>query len=328
MMNALKALWRSLLSLCVLMALMPCVSQAACNSSGIAQTLTLPDIVLTPSEKGTPGTVLYTQKVWVPQINYSCGPAVSMTWRSSFARPEFSRTSLENVYSTGIAGIGVRVKWPESRASNAWVPGAYQCQGNCIEPGDYLLIEFVQTGDSQSGIIAAGPLIEVNAAADNEPGQQTNLLTLNSGQITVQIRSCSIIASSNYIDLGDYALADIKKTGATVPKKDFQITLNCPTTSSAQIQFDGVTAWGEPSLLKNSGSAEYVYVKLYSKFSACPLCYSDIALNEKINFGSAAPFSGTRSVNYAAEMFFNEGTRDQITAGTVQASVVYTLTID
>lgn len=322
-----KALCQLILKLCVVIVFLPCASYAACIVDHPI-TFNMRDILLTPSEKGTPGTVLYSEKIGIPEISYSCGTSVRSTWRSTFARPEFSRTSLDNVYSTGIAGIGIRIKWPESRGLNGWVPGAYQCQGRCIEPGDYLVVEFVQTGDSQSGVIAAGPLIEVNVSPDDNPTQQTTLLRLNNSTVTVQIRSCAIIASTNYIDLGDYSLADLKRTGVTVPKKDFQITLNCPSSSSAQIQFDGITAWGERALLKNNGSAEYVYVKLYNKFGSCARCYNEIALNEKINFGSAAPFTGSRSVNYAAEMFFNESTRDKMTAGTVDASVVFTLTIN
>lgn len=316
-----------ILRLGILLLFIPCASWAACNVPH-PFSYNLPDILLTPSEKGTPGTVLYSQKIGVPEISYNCGTSVKSTWRSAYARPEFSKTSIGNVYSTGIAGIGIRIRWPESRGSNSWVPGAYQCQGSCIEPGDYLVIEFVQTGNSQSGVIAAGPLVEVNVSPDNNPAQQATLLRINNSSITVQVRSCAIIASTNSVDLGDYSLADLKKSGATVPKKDFQITLNCPSRSSAQIQFDGITAWGESALLKNNGSAEYVYVKLYNKYSSCSFCYNEIALNEKINFGSAASFTGSRSVNYAAEMFFNESTRSRITAGTVEASVIFTLTIN
>ena len=327
-MRTVKTLCQIIITSCMLVMLIPGVSQAACQVL-MKKEITLPDIILTPSEKGTPGTVLYSQRLAIPALSYTCGPAVYSTWRSTFARSEFGKTSLDNVYSTGIAGIGVRIKWPASRGINAWVPGSYQCQGNCIEPADALLIEFVQTGNSHSGVITPGALMEVNVSADNAPAQQSNLLRIYNSRITVQVRSCSIVASTNHIDLGDYALADVVKSGVTVPKKPFQIALNCPQTSSAQIQFDGLTAWGEgPFLLKNKGSAQNVYVKLYSKYGPCANCYNELPLNQKIDFGTGIPFSGTRSVNYAAEMVFNENSRDKITAGNVDASVVFTLTID
>ncbi|YCH30129.1 hypothetical protein M1D48_18690 [Erwinia sp. D4-22] len=327
-MTAVNALCRIIMALSMLIIIIPCISQAACTF-GTPVDITLPDIVLTPSEKGTPGTVLHSQKIRIPAINYSCDSTSFSTWRSSFTRSEFAKTSLDNIYSTGIAGIGVRIKWPESRGMNAWVPGAYQCQGHCSEPSDNLVIEFVQTGNSRSGVISAGSLMEVNVSSDNAPDQKTTLLRVHNNPITVQIRSCSIIASSNHIDLGDYALSDVTKSGFTAPKKDFQITINCPSRSTAQIQFDGITEWGqEASLIKNQGSAKYVYVKLKNKYGSCARCYDDVYLNEKLYFGEAAPFIGTRSVNYAAEMIFDEGNRSKITAGNVEASVVFTLTIN
>lgn len=327
-MAAVIALYRIVLAFCTLIIVMPGISQAACTYVTPVD-ITLPDIVLTPSQKGTPGTVLYSKRFQVPAISYFCGTSVYSTWRSAFVRSEFIKSSIDNVYSTGIAGIGVRIKWPESRGINAWVPGSYQCQGSCTEPSDGLLVEFVQTGNSQSGIITAGLLMEVNVAPDSSPGQQTTLLRLHNNLITVQIRSCSIIASSDHIDLGDYFLADVMKSGTTAPKKNFHITLNCPNRSSAQIQFDGVTAWGQgSSMLKNKGDAKYVYVKIYTKYGPCAACYRDIKLNEKINFGSAAPFVGTRKVDYAAEMYFDDANREKITAGSVEASVIFTLTIN
>lgn len=327
-MTVIKVMCRLAMAFFMWLMIMPGISQAACNLANFID-LRLPDIVLTPSQKGTPGTVLYSYRMPVSNLSYSCGMNVYSTWRSNFVRPEFIKTSINNVYSTGIAGVGVRIKWPQSRGINAWVPGSYQCQGACTEPSDALLIEFVQTGNSQSGIITPGPLMEVKVSPDNDPTQEITLLRLHNNNIRVQIRSCSIIASSNHIELGDYFLPDVKKTGTTAPKKEFSITLDCPNPSTAQIQFDGITAWGQdPSLLKNQGDAKYVYVKIHNKYAACAKCYRDIRLNELTDFGSAAPFQGTRKVNYAAEMYFDDANRNKITAGSVEASMVFTLTIN
>ncbi|MDR7345301.1 type 1 fimbria pilin [Pantoea alhagi] len=327
-MVVIKVMCRLAMAFFMWLMIMPGISQAACS---LAQPLEfyLPDIVLTPSQKGTPGTILYSYRTSLPGISYSCGTNVYSTWRSSYVRSGFIKTSINNVYSTGIAGVGVRIKWPESRGTNAWVPGSYQCQGTCTEPSDTLLIEFVQTGNSQSGIITPGLLMEVKVSPDSDPTQGVTLLRLHNNNIRVQIRSCSIIATSNHIELGDYFLPDVKKTGFTAPKREFSITLDCPNPSTAQIQFDGITAWGQdPSLLKNQGDAKYVYVKLHNKYAACAKCYRDLRLNELTDFGSAAPFQGTRKVNYAAEMYFDDANRDKITAGRVEASMVFTLTIN
>lgn len=327
-MGVIKALCRLAMATFMFIIIAPGISQAACSYITPA-TITLPDIVLTPSQKGTPGTILYSQRVRIPSITYQCGTNVYSTWRSKYVRADFIKTNIDYVYSTGIAGVGVRIKWPESRGANAWVPGSYQCQGTCTEPSDTLLVEFVQTGNSQSGNINPGLLVEVNVSPDSNPTQEVTLLRVYNNNIKVQIRSCSIIASTNHIDLGDYFLPDVKKTGVTAPKKDFSITLDCPNRSTAKIHFDGITAWGQdPSLLKNQGSAKYVYVKIHNKYAQCAICYRDIKLNEQLDFGSAAPFQGVRKVNYAAEMYFDDSNRDKITAGNVEASIVFTLTIN
>lgn len=323
-MNLTKVLRLSIFVIALLSGVISFMAGANCTLNTSPGRIDIPALILSPSERGTVGTVLYSTRLKVPQIGYSCGSGVSSTWRSSYSRAEMSQSALTNVYTSGLAGIGIRVKWPESRANNAWIPGSYQCQGNCIEPSDYLLIEFVQTGNVTGGTIASGNLLNINVAPVSNPQNSLTLLTVNLGLVTVNVSTCAIYASSNSIDLGDYTLSEVKASGFQGDKKDFTITLDCPASSSAQITFEGRNAWGMSSgVIANSGSAQNSYIKLYQKNIRR---YTEIPLNTTITF--ASNFTGMRSVTYAGEMYFDESTRKSITAGSVTANIIYTLTIN
>lgn len=319
---------KALGALCMMILLvgfLPLVSKADCRVYS-PYTINVPPQTISPTEKGSVGTVLYRYETPMPRIDYDCGIAVKTTWFSSFSRADMSKTSLPDVYSTAIPGIGIRVKWPASRSANTWVPGSYSCQGDCIEPSDRLLVEIVQTGNASNGALPGGPLVEVNLAADYQPQKTYSMLKISLGEIKINVRSCSIIADNNNIPLGDYSLVDIIKPGFTGKRKDYSITLNCPSYSSASIRFEGKNAWGQSAgVLETGGTAKNAFVKLYTKTGSR---YSELTLNKDINFGSAAGFNGSRTVNYGAEMTFMDGMRDKVTPGDVRASVVYTLTIN
>ncbi|MCX8962425.1 type 1 fimbrial protein [Erwinia psidii] len=299
---------------------------ASCTLTSPALTVNIPALMLSPTEKGAVGTSLFSRSIPVSQVGYDCGSDVRSSWTSAYTRPEISKSSLTNVYNTGLAGIGIRIKWPASRADNAWVPGTYSCQGSCIEQADDILVEFVQTGNVSGGTIPAGSIITVAVSPDNDPQNTLTLLTVNLGLVTVQVSSCAIYADTNSVNLGDYSLSAIKASGFQGDKKDFTITLDCPTSSSAKITFEGKNAWGMSSgVIENAGSAKNAYIKLYQKNV---VRYTEKALNTADNFGSSTAFTGKRTVTYAGEMYFEDGTRESVTAGTVTANIIYTLTIN
>lgn len=325
-MNFKKIMQVSLYIIVIISGVASFTAGASCVLTSPALNINIPALTLSPSEKGTVGTVLYSSRIHVSQIGYNCGSGVRSSWISSYSRSEMSKSSLSNVYNTALPGIGIRVKWPENRADNAWVPGSYSCQGSCIEPADYILVEFVQTGNVTGGIISSGGLFTVAVSPDSEPQNTLTLLTVNLGLVTVNVSSCSIYASTNSIDLGSYSLSDIKKSGFQGDKKDFTITLDCPVSSSAKITFEGKNAWGMSSgVIENSGDAKNAYIKLYQKNV---VRYIEKALNTAGNFGSSTAFTGKRTVTYAGEMYFEDSSRENVTAGTVSANIIYTLTIN
>lgn len=325
-MNVKNMIRVSLYSVIALLATMSSYVQASCVLTSAAPVINIPSIVLSPSEKGTIGTVLFSMRVAVPGVSYTCGSSVKSTWRSSYLRPELSKSTIDNVYNTSIQGIGIRMKWPESRTQNSWVPGSYSCQGSCIEPTDKILIEFVQTGNASGGTISAGDIVEVSVSADNDPQNSLVIMNMVLGEVVVKVRSCAIYASTNSIDLGEYSLADAQTGGFLGDKKDFTITLDCPDPSVAKITFDGRSAWGMSSgVIANAGDAQSAYIKLHQKSGQF---YSEVPLNTITSFGSNAAFTGKRTITYAGEMYFDESTRSGVTAGSVRADVVYTLTIN
>ena len=298
-------------------------SMGACTLNTAVGRIDFPSVNLVPSEKGTIGLVLARQELRVPTIGYNCGVGIRSTWKSVFTRTGMGPTADPNIYSSGIPGIGIRVKWPATRATDAWVPGTFSCVNVCSEISDKVILEFIQTGNAESGIIPSGNLVTVNLSSENDSRNLT-LLNINLGQVTVNVRSCSIYASDNQIDLGSFSVAEIQKAGSSfaAPKKEFSITLDCPNRSTAYIQFDGKLAWGmSDAILDNTGTAKSTFVKIYKKISRI---YMDQNIGVSTLF--AANFIGLRKVDYAAEMVF--GDTAKVTAGTVSANLIYTLTIN
>jgi len=319
--------WRKIfmIALLLLAGLLSFTTYAACSLMTPLQNITFPRVTIVPSDRGTVGTVLYSTTLPVSRIAYTCGSGVNAQWTSSYTQP-FIKSAISNVYNTNVKGIGIRIRWPQSQTNNSWVPGAYTCRDNCIQAEDKILLELVQTGTAASGIIPFGSLVKVVVSPENAPQDQLTILNIISDEINVVVRSCAIYASTNRIDLGDYSLADVVKSGYTAAKKDFSITLDCPQMTSARISFEGKTAWGMTSgVLENSGTAKNVYVKLYQKSGQR---YTEKAINEAGSFGSTASFTGKRSVTYAGEMYFDDALRSRISAGNVSASIVYTLTLN
>lgn len=299
---------------------------AQCSTGSFPQTVYFPSATITPSERGSAGTVLYSFAMSVNEISFDCGSGVKSSWYSTFTRPEAGRTSLTNVYTTNVPGIGIRIKWPQSRAENAWVPGSYSCQGSCIEPADKVLLELVQTGVASSGTIPSGIIATVVVSPDNQSNNTVTLLNISVGEVTVAVRSCAIYASTNSVDLGTYSLADVVKAKFVGEKKEFTITLDCPQSTSAKITFEARSAWRmSTGIIENSGDAKNAYIKLYQKSGQR---YTAKALNTSASFGSSASFTGQRTVTYAGEMYFDDSTRANATAGSVTANIIYTMTLN
>lgn len=309
---------------------------ALCELTSPLATLNITDdITLTPAEVGVNGTVLWSKTYQVPDISYKCNSSTQATWHSSYTR-NYLASQMTNVYVTEIPGIGIRMKWP-SNSSNSWLPGnsgaAISCSTGCSLSNTTVLLEFIQIGNLNAGenYIPEGKVAEASVIPVTDPGEKLSILTINFGTaIKVVPRTCAIYPSSNYIDLGTYSVAefinDKEKQGE---KKDFTITVACPSTSVIGLQIDSLgkipfgATGGVIGVESGEGYASNFAIRLFVKSG-----YAYTALN----IGKSYTFTASPTItrNYQAQIYVPESLdrTTQLTAGQVVGVIVYTMKIE
>ncbi|HAT8017638.1 TPA: type 1 fimbrial protein [Citrobacter rodentium] len=291
------------------------------------------DITLNPAEKGVAGTVLWSKTYKVPDVSYKCASSTQSTWHSSYTR-NYITSQIENVYTTEIPGIGIRMRWPGQSASS-WLPGnsgaAVTCASGCSIKNSSVLIEFVQTGTLNPGesYIPVGSVAEASVIPTANSSDKLSILSINFGAaIRVNPRSCAIYPSTNNVDLGSYSLADFVNNEAKQGvKKEFTITVDCPVPSTVALKFDSQinpgfgASTGVLGVETGEGYAENFAIRLYEKSSYS----SPLSLGKEINYTVSPSLTKT----YQAQIYVPVAVerKTQLSAGKVVGAVMFTMVI-
>lgn len=314
----------------------PVVNATSCKLNTAESILTIPDnITLNPADKGSAGTVLWSKSYSMPDLKYTCDQGIQTNWHSEFSR-EYLATSIDKVYATEIQGIGIRIKWPVTGTSGNWIPGnsgiSTQCSSGCSITGSSVLIEFVQTGTLNQGesYIPAGEIATANVIPTNNIGDKLRIMTINfAAAIKVLTRSCSIFPSTNSLDLGSYSLADFQNSAtAQGEKKEFTITMTCPTASSVTLTFSSTISppfgagTGVIGVEQGDDYAKNFSIKLFEKNG-----YVENALSPNKTFTYDITTSLMKT--YTAQIYVPASVdrKSGLGAGSVVGAVQYTMTI-
>ncbi|EPE4835419.1 fimbrial protein [Yersinia enterocolitica] len=299
----------------------------AATCSGNAHTAFVTIGQLTPATNGVSGTVIGSQRISIPALNYSCGSNVLNSLTATYTRPTSGQSSINSVYTTEIPGVGIRIIWPVKRG--VAFPTSYTCLANCTESADELLVEFIQTGRISAGTIPSGKIADVVLKAANETSNAATLLTISlATDIQVVAKACMVANPEISVDLGSYSLSDFQGTSKQGDKIPFSIHIQCPQDSSVRIAFQAAAQQPVGSTLGfvantipvSSGGANGIGTRLLAKNGITGQGVTG-------SLSTAFPvYAGvTEKRDYKAQLFVNE--RSIITAGNVSGRVYFNLTI-
>lgn len=232
-----KKILLSFLSLVLFLMFKPAYS--ACTGSLARLVLiNIPNITISGKEKI--GDTLTTATANTGELNFSCGVNVASSLKSMLTIPNATETTLPNVYTTSISGIGVRIKWPMSRNDVAWIPATFPCSGNCYQGADSVLVELVKTGDIRSGVIDSGEMARIIVESNVNANDNFELLRIRLfTAVNVTSNSCYVEQKDKTIDLGQYNFVQISRPGFEGISKNFSVNLNCPTETAVKVKFEG-----------------------------------------------------------------------------------------
>lgn len=290
------------------------------------------DITLNPAKKGVVGTVLWSKSYPVPDVSYKCDGSTQSTWHSTFTR-SYVVSQVQNIYATEIPGIGIRVRWP-GQTSSSWIPGnsgsPTTCSTGCSVLNSTVLVEFVQIGNLSEGesYIPAGTVAQASVIPTADTSEKLPIMEVSFGAaIKVVPLSCSIYPTSNHIDLGTYSIADFQNNGTKQgDKKEFSITIGCPSTLEVGLTFNSVnnipfgTLSGIIGVEKGEGYAGNFAIRLYEKASAYNI--------SPVKIGSVDKFTASPTITkkYQAQIYVEDGVeRKNLTPGKVVGAVIYTM---
>ncbi|WP_404992897.1 fimbrial protein [Cupriavidus pauculus] len=273
---------------------------------------------ITAATAGTAGTVLATRDIPLSTLSYTCGDNVNTELRMTMAAGA-AQTAVDNVYTTSVNGLGIRIRWP----SATWWPNALRCRtsgsNSCSVSADSVRVELVQTGPIKASTLPIGTYGTVTLLApdDSSAGQVVAMQVIVSAPINVLVNTCAI-TSDTRVDVGAFTdtTFDTKTTGPKVP---FNLTLNCPSASVVGITFDGDAPFGNAvsGLVANQGSAKNIAVQLLDSNGTM-----GVKLGKKNSLGTV---TGAKTLNYNARVY-RTGTQS-VTAGDIDAFVVFTLDV-
>ncbi|AUJ80225.1 fimbrial protein [Enterobacter cancerogenus] len=304
---------------------------ALCTRTSPLATLNImDDITLNVIKQREVGKVLWSKSYQVPDVSYTCDASTQSSWHSSYSR-SYIRSQLDHVYNTEIPGIGIRMRWP-TQTESSWLPGnsgsPTTCSTGCGVRNSTVLVEMVQTGAMPEGeyIIPAGKVAEAVVIPTADASEKLPIMAINFGvAIKVITAACTIYPSATNIDLGTYNIADFQNNDSFQGvKKDFSITVGCPSTEDIGITFNSLinTPLGALSgvigVESGDGYASNFSIRLFEKYG------SAISLgNEKIYTAS------TLTKNYQAQIYVGSGVnrKTALTPGRVVGAVQYTVRI-
>jgi type 1 fimbria pilin len=128
----------------------------------------------------------------------------------------------QNVYETGIQGVGVRVKiWGRYAVNPLPLPIWTLYENDNVMSGP-ITLELIKTGPVSGGIMPNGVLIRENLGA----GYGSPLSPSITNTI-VQSSTCSVSTKNIQVKLDDVIAAEMENVGSTYNPKNFTVGLNC-----------------------------------------------------------------------------------------------------
>jgi type 1 fimbria pilin len=177
------------------------------------------------------GSVLYQGKTGAGNLmGHYCSNPVTVTPTMVYLSSQISSYG-NNVYETGVDGIGINVSWNGLEVQTPGVPQsvptviagipAYGIR-SIDESATPITVKLIKTGPVSGGVMQAGPVVNF-AIAGVTVGQVKG--TISSGVIIGS--TCKVTNNNIQIILDDILASKMNSVGSTYNPKNFNVGLNC-----------------------------------------------------------------------------------------------------
>jgi type 1 fimbria pilin len=220
------------------------------------------------------GEVFYTQEFPITGSFFailSCKPGDTTQWRVL----KGTATSIENVYSTNIAGVGMRTSWYQARAvvpffagqTTTWqlgmpgVSGSVAQNSLAINVSGKVVVELIKTASEVGSGALAGGVYTNNIAYPVYPFNSGVFLTTRisggGGEIVPETGTCSI--GDLRVDMGAVPIGRFLGLGSTSGDTPFAVAFNCSGANGAvtlNLDADRLLADGNSGLIRPQTGAD------------------------------------------------------------------------
>lgn len=313
---------RILKSGCLLFALWGAASgaQAACNFVG-GVTGEVPGYIsfgnVTVQRDAPVGSVIATATTGAYNGGNSiAGCTEAWTYRWELTQWRTLSASGNNIYSTNLPGVGIRLT---NTASNRLLPYDQSVPGNTyiFIGNDGIKAELIKTGDITGGTLNSGMLARASVANQFYFANAT----LN-GTNTITSVACSVTTPDVNVNLNQHTKSEFSGPGSATAWQSFNIGLDCNKNSRINVRIDATqdpsNVPGVMKLDSESGdlAATGIGVQLYFAPD-----------NSAVQFGQTkfyytSPNGGSETVQLKARYY---QTASAITAGKANATATFTL---
>ncbi|MDR9889187.1 fimbrial protein [Pseudenterobacter timonensis] len=309
---------RILKSGCLLFALWGAASgaQAACNFVG-GVTGEVPGYIsfgnVTVQRDAPVGSVIATATTGAYNGGNSiAGCTEAWTYRWELTQWRTLSASGNNIYSTNLPGVGIRLT---NTASNRPLPYDQSVPGNTyiLIGNDGVKAELIKTGNITSGTLTNGVL--ARASVMNQFYFAN--VTLN-GTSTVKSEACTVTTNLVDVPMGDHRESEFSGVGFTTDWVNFDIGLTCDIGARINVRIDAAadpTAGSQGVMQLDSGGATGVGIQLHYRPDDATVQYGQ----ERFYWQS---IYGNEIVQLKARYYQTAGT---ITPGTANGTATFTL---
>jgi len=282
--------------------------------------------VVIPNDLPVGGTITtWSTQISQPGTAMSCDRRGGATIYASVVQGQ-PVPGYSNVYTTGVAGVGIRMSRKTANAATTMVyPATFQAQANTSYTLDAstFTVELIKTAATTgSGPLVAGQYSSYYLGSD--PSDPILTTWVQGEGITIISPSCSVDAGSKNIavNFGQVAQSSFSGVGSTAAERDFTISLQCrQSPGSVYVRLD---ATADPSnspgvlqISQGSQAAGGVGIQLLDARTNQPVSYGS-----NISAGSSPTGASTLQIPFKARYYQTGAT---VTPG--QADGIATFTI-
>ncbi|WP_085653767.1 MULTISPECIES: fimbrial protein [Lonsdalea] len=307
---------RSILFLVFLLTGFNATATSTTEFSPSSSTIALPSSLTLPANTAV-GKVVYTSEAATTSMTSS--DTGDYTFTTQWAGESPTRSSYgNNVYETGIAGLGFRVKgvfrtnqpktltiyWPDNSDT-------VTLTGSTTPAEQDAYLELIVTSND----VASGEF-DLSAIIANMHFDEVDWAVSFSGTTTVTATSCEVNTYDTSVDLGTAYTKNLTEVGTTAQTTDFSINMTCSaSTLKPSITFSGTPDSNVSAVFSNdSGTATGVGVQLL---------YGDTVITPDTVLSLGKPTSTSATdYDFKARLYQTAST---VTAGSVDTTVTFTV---